>query len=108
MLCYATEAPPDTKKSSQEDMNDQSNDMEEEEDNVKFCFLQSCRSAEGLELRNCVLLDSESSAHTFCNADLLETVWTGPGKLTLKSNGGEMTTYQQGTIRNLSMDHPVW
>ena len=58
-------------------------------------------------MRNCVLLDSEYSAHTFCNADLLKTTWSGPDELTHRGNGGDMTTYQQGSIKNLPMEHPV-
>ena len=91
----------------EEAMNDNSED-EMGKDIVESCFLQSNRSAEGLNLRNCVLLNSESSAHTFRNADLLETTWLGPDKLTLRGNGGDMTTYQQGSIKNLPMEHPAW
>ena len=48
-------------------------------------------SAEGLKMRNCVLLDSEPSADSFCITDLLETTRSGPDKLTLRGNGGDMT-----------------
>ena len=37
-----------------------------------FTFVQNYRSAEGLNLRNCVLLDSESTVCAFCNRNLLE------------------------------------
>lgn len=75
---------------------------------MESCFLNYDRSVEGLELRNCVLLDSESCTYTICNADLLEITWSGPDKLTLRSNGEDMTTYEQDCIRNLPMEHPVW
>ena len=106
-VCYPTKTPSGIERYPEEVMKDKSDD-EMGEDIVESCFLQTDRSAEGLNLRNCVLLDSESSAHTFCNTDLLETTWSGPDKLTLRGNGGDMTTYQQGSIKNLPMEYPVW
>ena len=47
----------------------------------KFLKYVSCKQTgvqKKLELKTCVLLDSESSAHTFYNADLLEITWSGP------------------------------
>ena len=72
-MCYTTKLPAGMKRSHEETMNDKSDD-EMGVDIVESCFLQSDRSVEGPNLRNCVLLDSESSAHTFCNANLLETI----------------------------------
>ena len=53
-----------------------------------FIFAQNCRSAEGINLRNCVLLDSESTVHAFCNRNLVERVWTSDDSMTLVTNGG--------------------
>ena len=79
-----------------------------QENIVESCFLQTERSAEDINMKNCVQLDSESSAHTFCNDDVLEATWSGPDKLVLRGNGGDMTTYLRGSIRNLPMEHPIW
>ena len=57
-----------------------------------FTFAQNCRSAEGINLRNCVLLDSESTVHAFCNRNLVETVWTSDESMTLTTNAGEIGT----------------
>ena len=40
-----------------------------------ICLMQTDRSAAGLNLKNCVLLDSESTVHAFCNSNLLEDIW---------------------------------
>ena len=40
-----------------------------------ICLMQTDRSAAGLNLKRCVLLDSESTVHTFCNSILLEDIW---------------------------------
>ena len=57
-----------------------------------FTFAQNCRSAEGINLRNCVLLDSKSTVHAFCNRNLVEKVWKSEDSTTLVSNGGEIDT----------------
>ena len=36
-------------------------------DETGHCMTQSIRRAEDLNLRNCILLDSESTVHAFCN-----------------------------------------
>ena len=54
------------------------------------------------------MLNSEPSAHTFNNQDLLENIWSVPNELTLVSNGGLMTTHEQDSIKNLRTDHPIW
>ena len=73
-----------------------------------ICLMQTDRSATGLNLRNCVLLDSESTVHAFCNSNLLEDIWAQEEVMTLVGNGGTMTTNQMATIRNLDTKDPVW
>ena len=73
-----------------------------------FTFVQNCRSAEGINLRNCVLLDSESTVHAFCNRNLVERVWAASDSMTLVSNGGEITTSMMCQIKNLAPQQPVW
>ena len=52
-----------------------------------FTFAQNCRSAEDINLRNCVLLNIESTVHAFCNRNLVERVWTLDDSMTLITNG---------------------
>ena len=73
-----------------------------------ICLMQTDRSAAGLNLKNCVLLDSESTVHAFCNSNLLEDIWAQEEVMTLVGNGGTMTTNQMATIRNLDTKDPVW
>merc|ERR1712197_78514 len=73
-----------------------------------LCLMQTDRSAVGLNLKNCVLLDSESTVHAFCNDSLLEKVWATDEVMTLLGNGGVMSTNQMESIRNLDTRDPVW
>ena len=73
-----------------------------------FTFVQNCRSAEGINLKNCVLLDSESIIHVFCNRNLVEKVWKSENSVTLVSNGGEIDTQMRCTIKKLDPNQPVW
>ena len=73
-----------------------------------FTFAQNCRSAEGINLRNCVLLDSESTVHAFCNRNLVEKVWKSEDSMTLGSNGGEIDTQMRCVIKKLDPEQPVW
>ena len=57
-----------------------------------MCLMQTDRSSAGLNLKNCVLLDSESTVHAFCNSNLLEDIWAQEEVMTLVGNGGTMTT----------------
>ena len=72
------------------------------------CLMQHDRSASDLNLRNCVLLDSESTVYAFCNDNLLERVWATDEVMTLLGNGGVMSTNQMASIRNLDTRDPVW
>ena len=53
---------------------------------------QSVRRAEDLDLRKCILLDSESTVHAFCNEKLVEEIWDVKNTMTLVSNGGSIDT----------------
>ena len=78
------------------------------DENLKPCFMQHIKDSSGLNLRNCILLDNESTVHAFCNKNLLEKVWATTEVMTLVGNGGKMTTNQKGKIRNLKTNNPVW
>ena len=74
----------------------------------EYTFVQDCRSAAGLDLTQCVLLDSESTVHAFCNRDLVSNIYHVEKPMNLVSNGGQITTNMRCHINNLSMDQPVW
>ena len=40
-----------------------------------ICLMQTDQSSAGLNLQNCVLLDSESTGNAFCNSNLLGDIW---------------------------------
>lgn len=83
-------------------------EMIKPDENLKPYFMQHIKDASGLNLRNCILLDNESTVHAFCNKNLLEKVWATTEVMTLVGNGGKMTTNQKGKIRNLKTNDPVW
>ena len=66
-----------------------------------FTFAQNCRSTECINLRNCILLDSESTVHAFCNRNLVERVWTSDDSMTLVTNGGEIDTQMKCNIKRI-------
>ena len=49
--------------------------------------MQTDRISAGLNLMNCVLLDSESTVHAFRNSTLLENIWAQEEVMTLVGNG---------------------
>ena len=38
-------------------------------------MIQNVRRAKALDLRKCILLDSESTVQAFCNEKLVEEIW---------------------------------
>ena len=50
------------------------------------------------DLRNKVLLDNQSTTDIFCNLDYLTDIHTVPQTLKLNTNGGVLTTNQQGLL----------
>ena len=71
-------------------------------------FVQNYRSAVGLNLRNCSVLDSESTVHDFCNRNLVEKVWESEDSMTIVSYGGEFCTKMRCTMKNLDPKQPIW
>ena len=53
-----------------------------------------------MDVRTCVLLDSQSTVHAFCNSDLVTDVWEVPEVMTLIGNGGKISTRKQCRILN--------
>ena len=61
-----------------------------------------------MNLRNCMLLDNESTVHAFCNEHLVNKVAKDASgeTITLCTNGGDITTDLQCKIENLKQT--VW
>jgi hypothetical protein len=51
-----------------------------------------------LDLRNVILLDSQSTMDLFCNKQLVTDVTKANKKMRLQSNGGRMTATQKATM----------
>ncbi len=95
-------------KAQLEDSKDDDNDdSEEEHSHLQFFSLahycvspekyhynvsmkQSTGKLEGLDLRNVILLDSQSTMSLFCKKRLVTKIRKSNEKLTLRSNGGSM------------------
>ena len=73
--------------------------ISENQDTYETNMFQTERSSEGLDLKTCVLLDSGSTVHAFCNKNLLEKIWKAPRNMTLTGNGGSITTNQLASIK---------
>ena len=57
------------------------------------------------DLKDMILLDSASSAHVFCNEDMVDTVWETNRGLALATNGGPFQTSTKGHV---PMCDDVW
>ena len=55
---------------------------------------------------DCILLDSESTVHAFCNKNLVQKVWESSEPMTLHGNGGQVTTTHKCKVINLKQE--VW
>ena len=59
-----------------------------------------------IDLKSCILLDSQSTVHAFCHPGLVERVWSCKDKMSMATNGGVIDTYTQCKVKGL--DQPVW
>merc|ERR1712197_200784 len=75
---------------------------------IEHGFHQSSNSDRPLDLRNCILLDNQSTVHAFCNANFVEDIWNSQCKMTLLGDGGKMSTNRQCSIPGLQLSQPVW
>jgi len=67
---------------------------------------QSHKSLQGLNMKEVILLDSQSTICVFCNKKLLATINTAKSPLRLRSNGGTMLLKKTATTENY--DQEVW
>ena len=70
--------------------------------------MSMAQQSDKLNLRNCILLDNESTVHAFCNPRFVEKIFPAAlgDEMTLLTNGGQITTRNQCRVQNL--DQPVW
>jgi hypothetical protein len=66
---------------------------------------QSAGKLKGLDLRNVILLDNQSTMLLFCNKRFVTDIRKSNEVLTLKSNGGSM---QVGKIASINKSTDVW
>ena len=99
---------PDSDSDSYSDTDSDTESVTDSDTDDEYAFVQDCKSAVGLDLTQCVLLDSESTVHAFCNRDLVSKIYHVENPMNLVSNGGQITTNMRCHINNLSMDQPVW
>ena len=74
---------------------------------TSICLVKTNRGVSGLNWKNCVLLESKSKVHTFCNCNLLQNILAQEEVMTLAGNGGTMTTSQMTNIENLDAKDTV-
>ena len=61
-----------------EEMTPNGHDIDEDlydDQTLEHGFHQSSKSDRPLDVRNCILLDSESTVYAFCNANFVEDIW---------------------------------
>jgi len=80
------------------------------DDDVAFGLFQygfnDTQNHGGLNLRNCVFLDNESTVNSFCNKDLVTKIFPMNDTLSLVTNGGVIKTHMQCEVKGL--DQPTW
>jgi hypothetical protein len=69
-------------------------------------FKQRSKDYPDLNLRNILLLDSQSTMDLFCNPKLVQDIVKANKKLTVRSNGSELLVAHQATVRGYKQ--PVW
>jgi hypothetical protein len=77
-----------------------------EQRNVDVLFKKTREAKIHLNLRNIILLDSQSTMDLFCNPELVQKVSKSKKTMTLKSNGGTMTIDHRAKISGY--DEQVW
>jgi hypothetical protein len=69
-----------------------------EKRNAEVLFKQTQWKEITLDLKNVILLDSQSTMDLFCNPELVKHVTKSSHKMRLQSNGGSMTVNHKATI----------
>jgi hypothetical protein len=80
--------------------------MQLESRTTQVLFKQNHRNKIGLNLKEIILLDSQSTMDLFCNPNLVEEITKTNKKMKLQSNGGTMTVDQKAKMAGYI--HDVW
>ena len=82
--------------------------MESESENSQFGCSQIAdvsfatrEDMDGLDLRNCVLLDNQSTVHAFCNPNMVSDIQESGRVMSLSTNGGKIRTSQTCKVKDL-------
>ena len=76
---------------------------EPEEEEVEDSYLNygfCTTTSDGIKLRNMILLDSQSTVDLFCNPKMVARTWTCDESITVRGNGGSLTTKTKALLRN--------
>ena len=76
------------------------------EPRIAKLFKQSHPGKVGLDLRNVILLDSQSTMDLFCNRSMVQKTFKSSHVMRLHSNGGEMNISKKATMAGYHQD--VW
>jgi len=57
-------------------------------------------SNSGIDLRDSILLNNQSTVDLFCNSRLVSSIWTINHSMTIHGNGGSLTTYQKAHVKS--------
>ena len=74
---------------------------EEDENESQFLNYGFCTTtSNGMKLRNMILLDNQSTVDLFCNKSLVTHMWQDDHSMTVKGNGGTLSTNTKAYLKN--------
>ena len=73
---------------------------EDESESQLFNYGLCNVTSNGLKLRNLILLDNQSTVDLFCNKNLVTNIHETNRSMTVKGNGGALSTNSKATLRN--------
>ena len=92
----------DKKKAAVTFATDTESEAEDSETESQFNQYALCTTSQSkrLNLRKLILLDNQSTVDLFCDRKLVSHVWDVEDTMTVKGNGGLLTTNQKAFLRN--------